>query len=277
MQAYINKIIPLSTVDGPGLRTSIFFQGCNIHCLYCHNPETQNLCSSCARCVKECPSHALSIEKGSVLWNEEKCIQCDHCISICPHNASAKVKMMTPEEVFLRVKKNIPFIRGITTSGGECALYPEFLLELFSLAKKEGLTCLMDSNGMIDYSLYPELMNVVDGVMLDVKSWDDKVYHSLTGVSNSMVKKNLRYLHDIHKIEELRVVVVNGYVDAYSCLAGIKETLKEGYQNTRIKLITFRKNGVKGVLKDYPSPSKEDMNEIESYARSIGFMNIELR
>lgn len=277
MQAYINKIIPLSTVDGPGLRTSIFFQGCNIHCLYCHNPETQNLCSSCALCVKECPSHALSIEKGLVLWNEEKCIQCDHCISICPHNASAKVKMMTPEEVFLEVKKNMPFIRGITTSGGECALYPEFLLELFSLAKKEGLTCLMDSNGMIDYSLYPELMNVVDGVMLDVKSWDDKVYHSLTGAANSMVRKNLRYLHDIHKIEELRIVVVNGYVDAYSCLDGIKETLKEGYQNTRIKLITFRKNGVKGVLKDYPSPSKEDMNKIESYARSIGFMNIELR
>lgn len=277
MQAYINKIIPLSTVDGPGLRTSIFFQRCNIHCLYCHNPETQNLCFSCGLCVNKCPEKSLSFVDSKVVWDEKKCVGCDTCISVCPNNASPKVKQMTPNEVFQKVKENMPFIRGITTSGGECSLYPEFLFELFQLAKKEGLTCLMDSNGMIDYSFYPELMSIIDGVMLDIKSWDDNVYHNLTGSSNEIVKKNLIFLYQNQKIEELRIVVVSGYVDAFACLDGIKETIKDGYQNIKIKLISFRKNGVKGILKDYSSPSKEELDKIESHARNLGFTNIERR
>lgn len=73
---------------------------------------------------------------------------------------------MTLEEVYAKVKKQIPFIRGLSVSGGECMLWPEFLTELFRLAKKDGLGTLIDSNGMIPFEDYPELMEVSDGVML---------------------------------------------------------------------------------------------------------------
>ena len=134
----INKIIPISTVDGPGSRTSVFVQGCNLKCAFCHNPETINICINCGLCVKSCPAGALKLSNKKVVWEEKKCIHCDTCINICPHLSSPKVKDMTAKEVFFEIMKNRPFIRGITVSGGEATLYPKFLSELFYLAKKEG-------------------------------------------------------------------------------------------------------------------------------------------
>ena len=131
LAAPINKILPYSVVDGPGNRVAIFFQRCNIHCAYCHNPETQNLCRNCGACVEECPGKALRMVNGQVCWAAEKCLGCDRCIQVCPNRASPKVTEMTPEQVFERICESLPFIRGITVSGGECSLYPEFLEKFF--------------------------------------------------------------------------------------------------------------------------------------------------
>lgn len=170
------------------------------------------------------------------------------------------------------------FLSGITVSGGECSLYPNFLLDLFTLAKKDNLNCLMDSNGMIDYSRFPKLMEVCDGVMLDIKSWDNDVYRKLVGFDNAIVKKNLKYLDDNNKIEELRIVVVDGYVDSYNCIDGIKSILDSSHlKDTHLKLIRFRKNGVKGLLSNYPSPSLEAMQKLKEYAIDQGFESVEIR
>ena len=277
--APINRIIECSTVDGPGMRTSVFVQKCNIHCLYCHNPETQNLCLNCGICVASCPSKALSFDmSGKVIYDISKCVNCDTCISICPNHASPKVRYLSAEKVYSQIRKNIPFIRGVTVSGGECSLYPEFLVELFKLCKSDHLSCLLDSNGMVDLSLYPELMSLTDGVMLDIKSWDSDVYQRLTGYDNDIVKKNLSYLDSINKIEELRIVVLPDYIDYYACIDGIVDTIdKANISKTKLKLIKFRKNGVKGILKDSSSPSDELMIELRQYAEAKGFKNIEIR
>lgn len=277
MEAPINKIIEFSTVDGPGLRTSIFVQKCNIHCLYCHNPETQNLCTNCTKCVKTCPGNALSVLNGKVVWDKDKCLNCDTCIKVCENHASPKVKYMSAKDTFDIVKKNIPFIRGITVSGGECSLYPDFLYSLFSYAKREGLSCLMDSNGMVDYSNFSNLMNLVDGVMLDIKSWNNEIYKKLTGYSNDIVKKNLLYLAKLDKITELRIVYIKDYVDALDCLLGIYNILKDFRLDIPIKLIKFRKNGVRGILENMPSPSDDEMNQLKDYAISLGFTNVIIR
>lgn len=277
MIAPINKIIDFSTVDGEGLRTSVFFQGCNISCLYCHNPETKRLCNSCLKCVALCSAHALSVDNGKVLWDKNKCISCDTCIKECEYNSSPKISYMSAIEVFDIIKKNMPFIRGITVSGGECMLYPKFLEELFSLAKKNNLSTLIDSNGMVLYEDYSKLLELTDGVMLDVKAFNDSIYHKLTGYHNDNVKRNLLWLYEHNKIEELRIVYVKGYVDAIDILNGIKEILHNDIKNIKIKLITFRNNGVKSILSNYPSPSKEEMNEIASYAKELGFNNIIIR
>lgn len=277
-KAPINRIVECSTVDGPGLRTSIFLQGCNIRCLYCHNPETQCFCNNCGLCVEGCPTHALSIVNGRVAWDKSLCISCDRCILTCPHNASPKIEYLSAEEVYSRIRPNRMFLSGITTSGGECSLYPKFLYELFSLAKKDGLSCLMDSNGMVDYSKYPNLMELCDGVMLDIKSWDNEVYRKLVGFDNAMVKKNLRYLDEHGKIEELRIVVIDGYVDAYACIDGIKSMLDQKHlSTTKLKLIRFRKNGVRGVMENQPSPTMDTMESLKKHALDQGFGFVEIR
>ena len=86
--APVNKIIPFSSVDGPGNRTAIFLQGCNINCRYCHNPETRAVCISCGTCDIECPKHAIIISsKGKFSIDKEKCVGCGICLSVCPMDA----------------------------------------------------------------------------------------------------------------------------------------------------------------------------------------------
>lgn len=273
--APVNKILPLSVVDGPGNRVSIFFQGCNIHCAYCHNPETQKICIACGECVKGCPESALSVKAGQIHWNKAKCVQCDQCITICRHFASPRVVMMNTEQVFYEIKKSIPFIRGITVSGGECMLYPEFLTELFHIVKQQSLTCLIDSNGMVDFSKYPILVELCDGVMLDVKSWDSSVYTALTDFDNQIVKQNLAYLSERNKLAEVRIVCLEGEVDSKATIDGIAQTVGfPSVQNLLLKLIKFRKFGVKGRLSDFPAPDMKYMSELADYATKRGFCKV---
>lgn len=298
-EAVINKIIPLSVVDGPGCRTSVFVQGCNIACAYCHNPETQQLCSGCGLCVSQCPAGALSIQENGgetpkenehdrVIWDESLCVQCDTCIRVCPSHASPKVRRMSAEDVWKEIEKNMPFIQGITVSGGECTLYPEFLTELFRRAGKAGLTCFLDSNGCVDLSQYPRLMQVTDQVMLDVKAWDHDVFGRLTGGDVSIVKKNLKYLAEHGKLFEVRLVCLDSEhegekrqegvpeVDMEAVIAGVSREAAPYLKEFRLKLITFRQYGVTGSLKDAKSPSRERMEELKRLAVRYGFQDIQV-
>ena len=274
--APVNKMIPFSMVDGPGSRTSVFLQGCNIHCAYCHNPETQQLCCNCQTCVNGCPAKALSVRDNRVVWDDKKCLSCDLCIKICPHRASPRVLMLDAQEVFERVQKNIPFIRGITVSGGECMLYPDFLLELVSRVKKAGLTALLDSNGTVAFRLYPGLTRLCDGVMLDVKSWDPQVFRTLTGTGNEVVKENLRYLAAENRLEEIRIVCLDGWVDAEAVIHGIAETLAEKTALQNLRLIRFRSFGVRGALNNIQPPSEGRMQELQELAEKCGFRKIRI-
>jgi pyruvate formate lyase activating enzyme len=274
--APVNKIIPFSVVDGPGSRTSVFLQGCNIHCAYCHNPETQQLCCHCRACVTGCPANALSVRNNRVVWDDQKCVACDHCIKICPHHASPRVLVLDAREVLRRVRKNIPFIRGVTVSGGECMLYPDFLLELFTRAKKVGLTALIDSNGTVDFHCYPRLTRLCEGVMLDVKSWEPQVFRALTGTGNEVVKENLRYLAAENRLEEIRIVCLDNWVDAEAVIQGVAKTLAEKTALQKLRLIRFRCFGVRGVLKNTPSPSEARMRGLQELAKKCGFRKIRI-
>ena len=273
----VNNIIPFSLVDGPGSRCSIFLQGCNIACAYCHNPETQNLCVGCGTCVRSCPTGALTLVAGAVEWDKDACCGCDTCIHVCPHKSSPRIQYLSAEEVFEVVRGYVPFIRGITVSGGECMLYPQFLQELFTLCRGIGLGTLIDSNGCVDFSNHLDLLDVSDGVMLDVKAWDDEVFRHLTGHGNDVVKRNLTLLADLGKLEELRIVVVPDWNDPEATIAGIAEVLGERVATTTLKLITFRNFGVVGELANAASPTSERMAQLEACARAQGFEDVQLR
>ena len=275
--APVNKIIPFSLVDGPGSRCSIFVQGCNIACAYCHNPETQNLCVGCGTCVAQCPAGALSLVDGRVVWDSDACVQCDTCIHVCPHKASPKIREMSAREVFDVVHGYQPFIRGVTVSGGECMLRAAWMREFFTLCKGAGLGTLIDSNGCVGFAQWDDLLEVSDGVMLDVKAWDDGVFRHLTGAGNDVVKRNLAYLADRDKIQELRIVVVPGWNDPEATIAGIAEVLRERVSTTTLKLIKFRPFGVVGELANAASPSDGRMAELEALAYAAGFEDVQLR
>ncbi len=276
MKAPVNKIIPFSSVDGPGNRTSIFLQECNINCKYCHNPETRNLCINCMACVEKCPTGALLNVDGKVTFDYNKCVLCDTCIKTCKNGASPRIRYMTPEEVMDEVRKQVPFIRGITTSGGECTLNHEFLKELFSLAKKEGLGTLIDSNGTYDFELDPELLVVTDGVMLDVKAYDAEDHKRVTDASNEMILKNLEYLASVGKLYEVRTVVVPELFDVKETVEKVSRIIVKylAVSDIRYKIITYRPMGVREEFQTLTPPSKELMKELEGISKSVGVKTV---
>ena len=211
MRAPVNRIIPFSNVDGPGNRTAVFFQGCPFNCLFCHNPETIHLCRGCGVCVETCPAGALGFDgDGKVVWDREKCVGCDTCIKVCPHDASPKVRWMTVEELMQELRRCIPYIDGITTSGGECTLRNEFLIELFTEVRKLGKTCLIDSNGSFNFEADPRVLAVSEGVMLDVKAVEQEWSDTLISHPRELVLKNLDYLLGVGKLQEVRTVIFPG-------------------------------------------------------------------
>lgn len=274
MKAPVNKIIPFSSVDGPGNRTAIFLQGCPFNCRYCHNPETIHACVHCGACVPGCPAGALSILEGKVVFDAERCVACDACIHTCAHCASPRIRDLTAEQVMAEVRKNMPFIRGVTVSGGECTLHRDFLVELARLVRGEGMNFLLDSNGSCDFSEDNELTAAIDGVMLDVKAWDEAEHIRLTDCSNRMVLRNLRFLAQAGKLEEVRTVVVPELMNAEATVRSVCETLcAMDAQNVRYKLIRFRPMGVRAEYRNLAVPPETLMRKLEAVAHSMGIKN----
>lgn len=272
--ALVNKIIPFSAVDGPGNRTAIFLQGCNFSCKYCHNPETMHVCLNCGECIKYCPTGAISLVDGKVVYDYKKCCFCDSCFKHCPNNSSPRVRNMTAEEVMVEVKKNVPFIRGITVSGGECTRWPEFLHELMELAKNEKLSVLLDSNGTYDFVKDEEnLLENCAGVMLDIKAFGLKDHQAVTGVDNGMVIQNLKYLAEIGQLEEVRTVIVPGLFNTKETVDNVSKIIAPylNKRSIRYKIICYRPFGVQEEYKNIlQAPTKEELEEHASIARNNG-------
>ena len=279
--AVVNKIIPFSSVDGPGNRTAVFLQGCNLDCRYCHNPETRTLCNACGDCVLTCPAGALQRAAAGrgrwrILWDREKCVGCDTCIHICPHGASPKVRVMTPFQVMERVRRQIPFIRGISVSGGECMLYPRFLTELFALARQQGLGTLIDSNGTISFRDHPELLAVSDGVMLDIKAFEREDHERITGAPNDTVLDNALFLGEMGKLYEVRFVIAPHLYDGRKSVEEAGRFLLDVYRQHpfRIKLIACRPMGVRREYSSFRSPSASYLQELKDLLTDMGYREI---
>lgn len=272
MTAPVNKIIPFSSVDGPGNRTALFLQGCNYNCQYCHNPETINACINCGACIGHCPTGALVQQGDKINYDHQKCILCDACFAHCPHSASPRVRRMSAKQAMAEIKKNLPFVRGVTVSGGECTLWPGFLRQLLALAKAEGLNTLLDSNGSYDFSADAELLAVTDGVMLDVKAWDCAEHTAITGCGNAMVRKNLTFLARQAKLEEVRTVVIPGLFDAEQTVKNASEALAPytALRPIRYKLICYRPVGVRSEYHHLKPPTGEYLRQLEQIAHAAG-------
>jgi pyruvate formate lyase activating enzyme len=270
----VNRIIPFSSVDGPGNRTAIFLQGCNFNCLYCHNPETINVCNNCGACIDACHYKALESKDFNVVWNKSACSKCDECIKICAKNSSPKVLNMTVEEVIKEIEKNKSFISGITVSGGECTLQSEFLTDLFRVVKKLGLTCFVDTNGSVPLWEHKELVDVMDMAMVDIKSYNNEEHQMLTGMGNATVIENVRYLAKLKKIYEIRTVIVPEVLDNYNNVDKISKLIVSLNPDIRYKLIKYRQFGVRPEMINSYTPKDEIMRLLGDIATNNGCRNI---
>ena len=274
MRAPVNRIVPFSSVDGPGNRTAVFLQGCNFNCRYCHNPETICACTRCGACVSVCPAGALQMENGEVRYDWAKCKMCDACIHACPHSSCPRIRNLSDEECMREIEKQIPFIRGVTVSGGECTLHRDFLVALSKRVRARGLGFLLDSNGNYDFSADPELLNAVDGVMLDVKAWDAEDHLRLTGTDNGLVKRNLDFLAQAGKLEEVRTVVAPDWMNPEETVEAVSRRLVSlGAANTRYKIIRYRPMGVRSEYRSQSVPAKERLNALAARANALGIAN----
>ena len=239
-------------------------------CLYCHNPETQRTCSNCTRCLDVCPAKALLLKDGKIIHLSERCCNCDACLTACPHHSTPKSFTLGVTELLARIKRASPFLSGITVSGGECSLQSKSLIELFSLLHQEtDLTAFVDSNGLLDDAEFDALNAATDAFCLDLKAFDEKLHHSLTGCSNLQVKRNIAAAAKAAKLYEVRTVLVEGYTDSTQEISELGNWLSALPGDFNWKLIPFRPQGVRGELSRKASFSTERYRTLGETARKI--------
>lgn len=275
-RATVNKIIPFSNVDGPGNRLAIFFQGCNIHCVYCHNPETINLCSQCKLCLPGCPTKAIKEGLNTIQFDNKLCVECDQCIKVCRTNSSPRTTDYTVDELLSIIEEYKLFIRGITVSGGEPTLKAPFITELFKKVKPLGLTCFVDTNGFFDKEEISELISVTDKFMVDIKAIDNLESLCDTKMSNNV--DNLKYLLSLDKVYEVRTVLIEELMDLDNTVDTVANIVKE-FPEVIYKLIRVHTEGLredqKEKIKD-KIPSQARMKEVEERVKAIGVKKVEI-
>ena len=157
-------------------------------------------------------------------------------------------------------------------------LQPEFLTELFRLAKKDGLGTLIDSNGMVPFENYPELMEVADGVMLDIKAFEAEEHKKVTGYTNEMVLQNAVYLAKTSKLYEVRAVIVPDLYDTEKSVREIGDFLAPYLKinDIRVKIIAYRPMGVREEFSHFQVPSQEYLAHLGKIMEEKGFTHVTL-
>lgn len=254
MKAKIFEIKRFAVHDGDGIRTTVFFKGCPLKCLWCHNPEGisgdtelayyAHKCIGCAECVGVCPNGAHTIERGIHQFHREKCVACGKCENVCLGNALTLYgKEYTIGDLLSILLKDKDFYDtsngGVTLSGGECLLYVDFCVELLKELKKHGIHTAVDTCGWVSKSVLDKILPYTDVFLYDVKAIDEEVHKACTGQSNRGILDNLLYLDKKGATVEIRIPFVPDYNDGeiekigafLSGLHGVKTVRLLAYHN----------------------------------------------
>lgn len=222
---YITDIQRFSVHDGPGIRTTVFFKGCPLRCIWCHNPETQDRrpqvrlnktrCTGCGRCAGVCPNHCHIIADITHTFNSAYCTRCFKCIDACLSGALEICgRQITAAEVIAVALRDRPFYGksgGITISGGEPAEQPEFANAILMGAKEAGLSTCVQTCGAGINKLDIELC---DYIYYDIKTMDRERHLELAGTENKAILDSLAKIASVcpEKIT-VRTVIAKGLTD----------------------------------------------------------------
>lgn len=228
MKARIFEIKRFAVHDGDGIRTTVFFKGCPLRCVWCHNPEGlsgeaelayfTHKCIHCGECVAVCPTGAHTLTEGIHRFDCEKCIACGRCAEACLGNALTLYgKEYTVEELLPILLKDKEFYDnsggGVTLSGGECLLQADFCVELLKRLKENGVHTAVDTCGWVPKVALDKVLPYTDVFLYDVKAIDEGVHTACTGQGNRMVLDNLSYLNGKGAAVEIRVPFVPDFND----------------------------------------------------------------
>lgn len=224
--ATVFEIKRFAVHDGDGIRTTVFFKGCPLKCVWCHNPEGiskspelafySHKCKNCGACVESCPENCHTTENGVHAFDRTRCIACGKCEKSCPSGA-LKIygKEMTVGELYEILLEDKMFYEqsngGVTLSGGECLMRAEFCAELLKKLKESGINTAVDTSGFVSKKAIESVFPYTDVFLYDIKSFDSNVHEKATGCPNEVILENLSYLNSLGAKVEIRIPYVPEY------------------------------------------------------------------
>lgn len=234
-----------SYVDGPGIRTTVFYKGCDLRCAWCHNPESQSRerqllyyrdrCTGCGTCSAFCPAPA-------------SCTLCGKCALMCPHDAKEICgKDYTVDEVYKIIEKDMPFYQssggGVTFSGGECMLQVDFLTSLAKRCHENGIHTAIDTAGHVPWDRFLQVLPYTSLFLYDVKCITPELHRAGTGVSNEQILANLRRLSEETAVPiHIRIPLVPGFNDSDTEMEKIAAFLST-IRHDKVELLPYHAMG----------------------------------
>lgn len=223
--ATIFDIKRYSINDGPGIRTTIFFKGCPLRCVWCHNPEsyskhiekmyTASKCIGAKACIEVCPNYALELTINGVITNTDLCNLCGKCAEVCPTKAIEMTGYNdTIEHILSEIEKERLIMDqsggGVTFSGGEPLLQLNFLIKLLDECGLRGFHRAVDTSGYTETSNLLKVAKRTDLFLYDLKHMDSEKHKQLTGVGNGLILKNLQELAKTGADINIRIPFIEG-------------------------------------------------------------------
>lgn len=259
---WIFNIQKYSIHDGPGIRTTVFMKGCPLRCWWCHNPESQSprqevsltegRCIRCGSCLDVCPEMDRETAPALPFIDRERCTRCGACVDACVTGTREMLgREASVGEVMIEILQDRIFYDqsggGVTLSGGEPLMQPEFTRSLLEACQKEGVRTAVDTCGFAPQQDILRLAALTDLFLYDIKVMDEQKHIQHAGVSNSVILENLVALNRQHENIWMRIPVVPGLNnDSESMLqiARFAETLEHVQQ---VNLLPYHELGAHKV------------------------------
>lgn len=247
-----------SLEDGTGIRSVVFFKGCPLRCIFCHNPESQDAmveiafsakdCIRCGNCEKACPEKAINLANPEHI-DRDKCTRCGECVSVCPGNGLRAIGTYYEVEALAEILlRDIAFYRhsggGVTLSGGECTIYPEYLESLLKLLKANRIHTVLETAGYFEYDTFKQkILPYIDLIYYDIKIANVNAHTRFIGRPNQKIFDNLRCLLKEERVEVLpRIPLIPGITSTHENLSSIVNFLCEAGADT-VSLLPYNPMG----------------------------------